>query len=143
MFLHQVSLHCGVFMLVCISLDLYLSNIHAVQMKPMVIHCCCLTIWLFCLLLSIPDWMFLQDFVNYRVQDKTECVHLYPYNFSTFGLSSALSCGGLRCACNNPSLLFHLHPAAVKVWIPVHAEETGLACHCRPSTVLLNQLDAL
>lgn len=82
MFLHQVSLHCGVFMLVCISLDLYLSIIHAVQMKPMVIHCCCLTIWLFCLLLSIPDWMFLQDFVNYRDQDKTECVHLYPSNFS-------------------------------------------------------------
>ncbi|KAA0703153.1 C-X-C chemokine receptor type 3 [Triplophysa tibetana] len=57
--LFMISLYCGVFMLNCISLDLYLSIIHAVQMRPMVIHCCCLSIWLFCLLLSIPSWMFL------------------------------------------------------------------------------------
>lgn len=75
-FLHQISLYCGVFMLTCISLDLYLSIIHAVQMKPMVIHCCCLTIWLFCLLLSIPNWMFLQVLENDIHQDKTECTNL-------------------------------------------------------------------
>ncbi|XP_057196888.1 C-X-C chemokine receptor type 3-like isoform X1 [Triplophysa rosa] len=80
--LFTISLQCGVFMLVCISLDLYLSVIHAVQMKPMVIHCCCLTIWIFCLLLSIPKWMFLQVFVNDRHQDKKECVSLCPSKFS-------------------------------------------------------------
>lgn len=71
-------------MLACISLDRYLSIVHAVQMysrkKPMVIQCCCLIVWLFCLLLSIPDWLFLKATVDSRRQDKTECVPSYPRN---------------------------------------------------------------
>ncbi len=69
-------------MLSCISLDRYLSIVHAVQMysrkKPMVTHCCCLMVWLFCLLLSIPDWIFLTDNKDSRRQYKTECVPYYP-----------------------------------------------------------------
>ncbi len=69
-------------MLSCISLDRYLSIVHAVQMysrkKPMVTHCCCLMVWLFCLLLSIPDWIFLTEFKDSRRQYKTECVSYYP-----------------------------------------------------------------
>ncbi|XP_067254861.1 C-X-C chemokine receptor type 3-like, partial [Chanodichthys erythropterus] len=64
------------------SLDRYLSIAHAVQIyfrkKPTVIHCCCLMVWLFCLLLSIPDWIFLEAFGDSRRQDKIECVPVYP-----------------------------------------------------------------
>ncbi|XP_056619399.1 C-X-C chemokine receptor type 3-like [Triplophysa dalaica] len=76
--LFRINFYCGIFMLACISFDRYLSIVHAVQMysrkKPMVIHCCCLTVWLFCLLLSIPDWIFLKDTMNSRLDDKTECL---------------------------------------------------------------------
>ncbi|XP_048009242.1 C-X-C chemokine receptor type 3-like isoform X2 [Megalobrama amblycephala] len=78
----RINFYCGIFMLSCISLDRYLSIVHAVQMysrkKPMVIHCCCLMVWLFCLLLSIPDWIFLEAFEDSNRQDKIECVPLFP-----------------------------------------------------------------
>ncbi|KAL0172368.1 hypothetical protein M9458_032679, partial [Cirrhinus mrigala] len=76
-----INFYCGIFMLSCISLDRYLSIVHAVQMysrkKPMVIHCCCLMVWFFCLLLSIPDWIFLVATVDSRRQGRTECVPDY------------------------------------------------------------------
>ncbi|KAL1259322.1 hypothetical protein QQF64_009899, partial [Cirrhinus molitorella] len=80
--LFKINFYCGIFMLSCISLDRYLSIVHAVQMysrkKPMVTHCCCLMVWIFCLLLSIPDWIFLNDYKDTRRQDKTECVPFFP-----------------------------------------------------------------
>ncbi|KAF4103342.1 C-X-C chemokine receptor type 3-like [Onychostoma macrolepis] len=80
--LFKINFYCGIFMLSCISLDRYLSIVHAVQMysrkKPMVTHCCCLMVWLFCLLLSIPDWIFLTDYKDSRRQEKIECVPDYP-----------------------------------------------------------------
>uniref|UniRef100_A0A8C1IKH4 C-X-C chemokine receptor type 3 n=3 Tax=Cyprinus carpio TaxID=7962 RepID=A0A8C1IKH4_CYPCA len=80
--LFKINFYCGIFMLSCISLDRYLSIVHAVQMysrkKPVVTHCCCLMVWLFCLLLSIPDWKFLVAVEDTRRQDKTECVPFYP-----------------------------------------------------------------
>ncbi|KAI2655348.1 C-X-C chemokine receptor type 3 [Labeo rohita] len=79
--LFQINFYCGIFMLSCISLDRYLSIVHAVQMysrkKPMVIHCCCLMVWLFCLLLSIPDWILLKDYKESRRQDKKQCVSFH------------------------------------------------------------------
>ncbi|XP_016379630.1 C-X-C chemokine receptor type 3-like isoform X1 [Sinocyclocheilus rhinocerous] len=79
--LFKINFYCGIFMLSCISLDRYLSIVHAVQMysrkKPMVTHCCCLMVWLFCLLLSIPDWKFLVATEDSRRQDKTQCVPDY------------------------------------------------------------------
>ncbi|XP_058603896.1 C-X-C chemokine receptor type 3-like isoform X1 [Onychostoma macrolepis] len=82
--LFKINFYCGIFMLSCISLDRYLSIVHAVQMysrkKPMVTHCCCLMVWLFCLLLSIPDWIFLTDYKDSRRQEKIECVPDYPSN---------------------------------------------------------------
>ncbi|KAK2903183.1 hypothetical protein Q8A67_007896 [Cirrhinus molitorella] len=77
--LFKINFYCGIFMLSCISLDRYLSIVHAVQMysrkKPMVTHCCCLMVWLFCLLLSIPDWIFRVAIKDTRRQDRTECVY--------------------------------------------------------------------
>uniref|UniRef100_A0A8C2FCH7 C-X-C chemokine receptor type 3 n=1 Tax=Cyprinus carpio TaxID=7962 RepID=A0A8C2FCH7_CYPCA len=76
--LFKINFYCGIFMLSCISLDRYLSIVHAVQMysrkKPIVTHCCCLTVWLFCLLLSIPDWILRKDYKDSRRQEKTQCV---------------------------------------------------------------------
>ncbi|XP_052434969.1 C-X-C chemokine receptor type 3 [Carassius gibelio] len=75
--LFKINFYCGIFMLCCISVDRYLSIVHAVQMysrrKPIVTHRCCLMVWLFCLLLSIPDWIFLKDYKDSRHQDKTRC----------------------------------------------------------------------
>uniref|UniRef100_A0A672PY21 Chemokine (C-X-C motif) receptor 3, tandem duplicate 1 n=1 Tax=Sinocyclocheilus grahami TaxID=75366 RepID=A0A672PY21_SINGR len=80
--LFKINFYCGIFMLSCVSLDRYLSIVHAVQMysrkRPMVTHCCCLMVWLFCLLLSIPDWKFLVATEDSRRQDRTQCVPEYP-----------------------------------------------------------------
>ncbi|RXN28136.1 C-X-C chemokine receptor type 3-like protein [Labeo rohita] len=76
--LFKINFYCGIFMLSCISLDRYLSIVHAVQMysrkKPMVIHCCCMIVWFFCLLLSIPEWISLVATEDSRRRDRTECV---------------------------------------------------------------------
>ncbi|XP_039536128.1 C-X-C chemokine receptor type 3.1 [Pimephales promelas] len=78
----KINFYCGIFMLSCISLDRFLSIVFAVQMysrkKPMVTHCCCLMVWVFCFLLSIPDWVFLMDVADSRRQNKIECVAFYP-----------------------------------------------------------------
>ncbi|XP_026084486.1 C-X-C chemokine receptor type 3-like [Carassius auratus] len=80
--LFKINFYCGIFMLSCISLDRYLSIVHAMQMysrkKPVATHCCCLMVWFFCLLLSIPDWIFLVATEDSRRQDKTECVPFFP-----------------------------------------------------------------
>uniref|UniRef100_A0A9J8A3X8 C-X-C chemokine receptor type 3 n=1 Tax=Cyprinus carpio carpio TaxID=630221 RepID=A0A9J8A3X8_CYPCA len=79
--LFKINIYCGIFMLCCISLDRYLSIVHAVQMysrkKPIVTHCFCLMVWLFCLLLSVADWIFLKAYKDSRRQEKTQCVPDY------------------------------------------------------------------
>ncbi|XP_078108630.1 C-X-C chemokine receptor type 3.1 [Sander vitreus] len=75
-----INFYCGIFLLACISLDRYLSIVHATQMysrkKPWVVQVSCLAVWLFSLLLSIPDWIFL-DAVKDERRLKTECVPNY------------------------------------------------------------------
>lgn len=81
----QINFYCGIFLLACISLDRYLSIVHATQMysrrKPWVVQGSCLAVWLFSLLLSIPDWIFL-DAVRDERRDRTECVRNY-FAFNT------------------------------------------------------------
>uniref|UniRef100_A0A8C6TCV9 C-X-C chemokine receptor type 3 n=1 Tax=Neogobius melanostomus TaxID=47308 RepID=A0A8C6TCV9_9GOBI len=80
-----INFYCGIFLLACISLDRYLSVVHATQMysrrNPHVVQGSCLLVWLFSLLLSIPDWMFYRAQRDVRRQDITECT----YNYSMFG----------------------------------------------------------
>lgn len=38
----------------------------------------CLAVWFFCLLLSIPDWMYLKAESNPEQGDNIECVYKYP-----------------------------------------------------------------
>ncbi|XP_041708389.1 C-X-C chemokine receptor type 3 isoform X2 [Coregonus clupeaformis] len=79
--LFTINFYCGIFLLACISLDRYLSVVHAVQMysrrKPWMVQASCLSVWLLSLLLSIPDWHFLESVRDTR-RDKVECVHNYP-----------------------------------------------------------------
>ncbi|XP_008288298.1 C-X-C chemokine receptor type 3-like isoform X2 [Stegastes partitus] len=59
----NINFYCGIFLLVCITLDRYLSTIHAINLyshkKPWLVHISCLLVWLVSLLLTIPDWIFL------------------------------------------------------------------------------------
>ncbi|XP_077065947.1 C-X-C chemokine receptor type 3.3 isoform X2 [Siphateles boraxobius] len=72
--LFKINFYCGIVTLAGISVDCYLSVIHGVQMfsckKPIMVYCSCLLIWIFCLILSIPDWIFLRPL-------KGECIHFY------------------------------------------------------------------
>ncbi|XP_029359939.1 C-X-C chemokine receptor type 3.1 [Echeneis naucrates] len=82
-----INFYCGIFLLACISLDRYLSIVHATQMysrrKPWAVHVSCLAVWFFSLLLSIPDWMFLEAVLDHR-RGKVECVR----NYAKFSLSA-------------------------------------------------------
>ncbi|KAL0985069.1 hypothetical protein UPYG_G00152500 [Umbra pygmaea] len=71
-----INFYCGIFLLACISLDCYLSVVHAVRKKPWMVQASCLTVWLFSIFLSIPDWYFLESVYDSR-RDKEECVHHY------------------------------------------------------------------
>ncbi|XP_023117539.1 C-X-C chemokine receptor type 3.1 isoform X2 [Amphiprion ocellaris] len=75
-----INFYCGIFLLACISLDRYLSIVHATQMysrrKPWVVQASCLSVWFFSLLLSIPDWIFFEAVLDIRRQ-RTECIRNY------------------------------------------------------------------
>ncbi|XP_028280926.1 C-X-C chemokine receptor type 3-like [Parambassis ranga] len=72
----HVNFYCGIFLLVCISLDHYLSAIHAIQLYsrwgPRSVHISCLAVWIISLLLTIPDWMYLG-----HKKDPAPCVRSY------------------------------------------------------------------
>ncbi|XP_057690659.1 C-X-C chemokine receptor type 3.1 [Corythoichthys intestinalis] len=84
-----INFYCGIFLLACISLDRYLSIVHATQMysrrKPWVIQSSCLAVWLLSFFLSVPDWIFLEAVKDVR-RNKTECIR----NFNSWQLASRL-----------------------------------------------------
>ena len=113
----KINFYCGIFLLACISVDRYLSIVHAAQMfsrkKAWLVHSSCLSVWLLSLLLSIPDWVFLQAVKDERRGDKTECIRDYMlFSQSTtewrlHGLPSALPHRGLPAAVSScPDLLY-------------------------------------
>ncbi|KAK1896002.1 C-X-C chemokine receptor type 3 [Dissostichus eleginoides] len=59
----NINFYCGMFLLLCISLDCYLSIVHSTQRfsqkNPRSAHICCLSVWLLSVIFSIPDWIFL------------------------------------------------------------------------------------
>lgn len=77
---YTINFYCGIFLLACISLDRYLSIVHATQMysrrKSWVVHVSCFVVWFFSLLLSIPDWIFTDVTFNIR-QNRNYCVRDY------------------------------------------------------------------
>lgn len=82
---HQINFYCGIFLLGCISLDRYLAIVHATQMysrrKPWVVHTSCMVAWLFSLLLSISDMIFLEAVEDNRL-NTTKCVRNYLSGWS-------------------------------------------------------------
>ncbi|KAI2655346.1 C-X-C chemokine receptor type 3 [Labeo rohita] len=77
--LFEINFYCGIFTLSCLIVDCCLSSIRGEQLfsrkKPVVI--CCLIISVLCLLLSIPDWIFLDAIGGSTDQGKLECIHHY------------------------------------------------------------------
>ncbi|XP_051575002.1 C-X-C chemokine receptor type 3.3 [Myxocyprinus asiaticus] len=80
----KINFYCGIFLLALISLDCYLSIVRRMQLysrkKPMVIHGCCVIVWFFCLLLSIPDWLYLKVISDETDHAKMECNHSYTFD---------------------------------------------------------------
>ncbi|CAL8289871.1 unnamed protein product [Merluccius merluccius] len=78
--LFNIKFYCGIFLLSCISLERYLSIFRATHFftrrKPWLAQASCLSVWLLSLLLSIPDWVFLEALD--RNGGRVECVHVYP-----------------------------------------------------------------
>ncbi|KAM4735223.1 C-X-C chemokine receptor type 3-like [Anableps anableps] len=75
-----INFYCGIFLLVCISVSYYLSIVHSTKVftqKSWMIHASCLLVWLFSVLLSIPDWIFLEDLKDPRRGNKSECIRNY------------------------------------------------------------------
>ncbi|XP_035527540.1 C-X-C chemokine receptor type 3.1 [Morone saxatilis] len=76
-----INFYCGIFLLACISLDRYLSIVHATQMysrrNPWVVQVSCLAVWLFSMFLSIPDWIFLEAMTDVRRENRKECISNY------------------------------------------------------------------
>lgn len=75
----NINFYCGILLLLCIILDRYLSVVHGIQLysqkKVRLVHISCLLVWLFSLILSIPDWIFMV--AKNEAQAKTLCVHDY------------------------------------------------------------------
>ncbi|CAL8247475.1 unnamed protein product [Lota lota] len=82
----NIHFYCGIFLLACISLDRYLAIFRSTHFfsrrKPLLVQACCLSVWLLSLLLSIPDWVFLEALEEVRGGGRVECVHHYPQPFS-------------------------------------------------------------
>ncbi|KAI4875916.1 hypothetical protein NFI96_025591, partial [Prochilodus magdalenae] len=79
--LFQVNFYCGIFLLACINLDLYLSTVHGMQMysqnKTCLIQLSCMGVWSFSLFLSIPD-LFTLEAMNDSRRGRIQCAHYYP-----------------------------------------------------------------
>lgn len=59
----NLNIHCGSFLLACIGFDRYLAIVHAIpsmrSRRPRTVHLTCISLWLVCLGLSIPNAVFL------------------------------------------------------------------------------------
>ncbi|XP_014266082.2 C-X-C chemokine receptor type 3 [Maylandia zebra] len=88
----KLNYYCGVLLLVCISLQNYLSSIRGIQLyshgRHWLVHISCLLVWLISVLLTAPDWIFLVGKNNYT-EDNT-CVNIYPQSGTDWQLWSRL-----------------------------------------------------
>ncbi|KAK3571905.1 hypothetical protein QTP86_020540 [Hemibagrus guttatus] len=79
--LFKINFYCSIFLLVCITLNLYISVVHTTQIcsrtRPYVVQLICLVGWIFSLLLSIPDWIYLEAANVSEPEDNYKCVSQY------------------------------------------------------------------
>ncbi|XP_015254117.1 PREDICTED: C-X-C chemokine receptor type 3-like [Cyprinodon variegatus] len=80
----MINFYCGIFLMLCISVVYCLSIVRSaerfMQRNPWVVHACCVGVWIFSLLLSIPDWISLEVAIDDR-KNRRECLR----QFSKFG----------------------------------------------------------
>ncbi|XP_069775072.1 C-X-C chemokine receptor type 3-like isoform X2 [Narcine bancroftii] len=76
--LFNINFNSGIYLLAGISIQRYLSIVHAVRMhnKPrsLLVHVSCWAVWFFCHLLAIPDFIYLKKI---KMNDTWQC----QYNF--------------------------------------------------------------
>ncbi|XP_034553517.1 C-X-C chemokine receptor type 3-2 [Notolabrus celidotus] len=76
----NINFYCGILLLLCITLDRYLSTVHGIQLysqtKLRLVHISCLLVWLISLILTIPDWIFMVTEKG-QAEEKTQCHHDY------------------------------------------------------------------
>ncbi|XP_070822540.1 C-X-C chemokine receptor type 3-like [Chaetodon trifascialis] len=77
----NINFYCGILLLVCVTVDRYLSIVHTTQLyskkRPQLAHISCLLVWLISLILAIPDWVFMVAKKTSTLEPKTLCVHKY------------------------------------------------------------------
>ncbi|KAL6109810.1 cxcr3 [Pungitius sinensis] len=87
----NVNFYFGIFLLACISLDLYFSIVRGTrlfsQRRPRLGHIICLSIWLACLFLAIPDYVFLAVKKD-PAQGRALCVHRHSRPMTDWQLAS-------------------------------------------------------
>ncbi|XP_060726624.1 C-X-C chemokine receptor type 3.3 isoform X2 [Tachysurus vachellii] len=124
--LFKINFYCSIFLLVCISLNLYISVVHTTQLfshtRLCMVQLICLAVWIFCLLLTIPDWMYLNSASDSEHEDKTKCVYKY---------STKESCLASR-------LLFHVLGFLLPVIVLLYSFIRVLP-HCRPEMGIQKQ----
>ncbi|XP_051895405.1 C-X-C chemokine receptor type 3.1 isoform X2 [Pristis pectinata] len=78
----NINFNSGIYLLGGISIQRYLSIVHAVQMynKPrsLMVHISCCAVWFFCHLLAIPDFIYLRKI---KLNDTWQCQ--YKFEAST------------------------------------------------------------
>lgn len=88
----NVNFYCGILLLVCITLDRYLSFVHATQLysprRRRLPHISCQLVWLISLILTIPDWIFVAAQKDSAQQ--IQCVHEYSNSATDWRLMSRL-----------------------------------------------------
>ncbi|XP_037309979.2 C-X-C chemokine receptor type 3-like [Pungitius pungitius] len=87
----NVNFYFGIFLLACISLDLYFSIVRGSrlfsQKRPRLGHITCWSIWLACLFLASPDYVFLAVKKD-PAQGRALCVHRYSRPLTDWQLAS-------------------------------------------------------
>ncbi|XP_011369719.1 C-X-C chemokine receptor type 3 [Pteropus vampyrus] len=79
--LFNVNFYAGALLLACISFDRYLSIVHAMQLyrrgPPTRVTFTCVAVWGLCLLLALPDFIFLSAHRDERL-NATHCQYVFP-----------------------------------------------------------------
>ncbi|KAM9852556.1 C-X-C chemokine receptor type 3-like [Aulostomus maculatus] len=79
----KINFFCGIFLLACISLDCCLSIVHAKQLyphkNPRYPHIICLTVWFISLLLTIPDWVYIELEKDPQRKERSLCILNHNY----------------------------------------------------------------
>ncbi|XP_060928576.1 C-X-C chemokine receptor type 5 [Limanda limanda] len=82
--MRNLNLLCGSFLLACIGFDRYLAIVHAIpsmrNRRPRAVHVTCITLWLVCLGLSVPNVVFLTVREDNNNTSRLSCYYYHHKN---------------------------------------------------------------